>query len=112
MTLVSVGWFTEGVQTHLTGIPELVLMPAPVITTTFLAFHSVFAISCSSGSQPGSTCVVGILHQQVLGSAFGMSGTMRERSHTKYTTRQPRFIVPCFGVGVGNARLSGSLQGP
>lgn len=48
-------------KTRRTGMPELVLMPAPVITTTFRAFHRVFAISCSKGSQPGSTCVVGIV---------------------------------------------------
>jgi hypothetical protein len=50
----------DGRGTRRTGMPELVLMPAPVMTTTFRAFHRVFAMSCNNGSQPGSTWVVGI----------------------------------------------------
>ena len=41
-------------------MPELVLMPAPVITTTFRAFQSALAISCRWDSQSGVTWVVGI----------------------------------------------------
>lgn len=44
-----------------TGMPELVLMPAPVMTTTLRDFHNVLAISCRKASEPGSTWVVGIL---------------------------------------------------
>jgi hypothetical protein len=50
-------------------MPELVLMPAPVMTTTLRDFHSAFAMSCSNGSQPGSTCVVGIVASRPSGAA-------------------------------------------
>lgn len=40
---------------RLTGMPELVLMPAPVTTTTFFALYSEFAISCSSRAESGVT---------------------------------------------------------
>lgn len=48
-------------RVQLTGMPELVLMPAPVITTTFLALDRAFAMSCNSRSDPGVTWTVGIL---------------------------------------------------
>jgi hypothetical protein len=60
-------WGGQG--TRRTGIPELVLMPAPVMTTTLRDFHSAFAMSCSNGSQPGSTCVVGIVMSRPSGAA-------------------------------------------
>lgn len=46
---------------QLTGIPEFVLMPAPVTTTTFFAFNKALAIAWSCSSEAGVTCVVGIL---------------------------------------------------
>jgi hypothetical protein len=58
---VKTWWKLGELGTRLTGIPELVLMPAPVMTTTLRAFHKAFAMSCSNGSQPGLTWVVGIL---------------------------------------------------
>lgn len=45
----------------LTGIPELVLIPAPVTTTTFFAFHSESAISWRRADDPAWTWIVGIL---------------------------------------------------
>lgn len=36
-------------------------MPAPVITTTFRAFHNEFAMSWRLSEDPGWTCKVGIL---------------------------------------------------
>lgn len=48
----------------LTGIPEFVLMPAPVTTTTFLALCSALAMSCKSRSDPGVTWTVGILESR------------------------------------------------
>lgn len=41
-------------------MPEFVLMPAPVITTTFFAFHNACAISWSRDSESAVTWVVGI----------------------------------------------------
>ena len=46
---------------RLTGMPEFVLIPAPVTTTTFFALYSEFAMSCSSRADSGVTCTVGIL---------------------------------------------------
>lgn len=43
-----------------TGMPELVLMPAPVTTTTLRALSRVFATVWSSSSELGSTCWVGM----------------------------------------------------
>lgn len=48
-------------RVRLTGIPEFVLMPAPVTTTTFLALYNEFAMSWSSRSDPGVTWTVGIV---------------------------------------------------
>lgn len=42
-------------------MPELVLMPAPVMTTTFFAFHIESAISCSRDPESDDTWTVGIL---------------------------------------------------
>ena len=44
----------------LTGMPELVLMPAPVTTTTFLALTSAFAMSWRDTALSGWTSRVGI----------------------------------------------------
>ena len=44
----------------LTGMPEFVLIPAPVMTTTLRAFQRELAMSWSSGAEPGSTWVVGM----------------------------------------------------
>lgn len=54
----------EGARVYpnaLTGIPELVLIPAPVTITTFFAFHSESAISWSWSVDPACTCIVGML---------------------------------------------------
>lgn len=45
---------------QLTGMPELVLMPAPVTTTTFLALTSAFAMSWRDSALSGCTSRVGI----------------------------------------------------
>ena len=45
---------------QLTGMPQFVLIPAPVTTTTFFDLPNVSAISCSCRSQPGPTLMVGI----------------------------------------------------
>jgi len=45
----------------LTGIPQFVLIPAPVTTMTFFDFPSTSAISCSSRAEPGETLMVGIV---------------------------------------------------
>ena len=47
-------------QAH-TGMPELVLMPAPVTTTTLRALNSALAIPWRSSWESGWTCVVGIV---------------------------------------------------
>lgn len=44
-----------------TGMPELVLIPAPVTTRTFFAFQRASAISCRSSLDSGNTWLVGIL---------------------------------------------------
>jgi hypothetical protein len=44
----------------LTGIPQFVLIPAPVTTTTFLDFAIISAISCSSRPEPDPTWIVGM----------------------------------------------------
>jgi hypothetical protein len=44
----------------LTGMPQLVDIPAPVITTTFFDFARISAISCNCGPLPDSTFTVGI----------------------------------------------------
>jgi len=41
-------------------MPEFVLIPAPVMTTTLRAFQRELAMSWSSGAEPGSTWVVGM----------------------------------------------------
>lgn len=41
-------------------MPELVLMPAPVTTTTFLALTSAFAMSWRDSALSGCTSRVGI----------------------------------------------------
>lgn len=46
-----------------TGMPELVLMPAPVTTTTFLDFDRQSAMSWSKSPDSGVTCAVGILRK-------------------------------------------------
>lgn len=58
---------------RLTGMPELVLIPAPVITTTFFALYSELAISCSCEAESGVMWTVGIF-QDVLGSSQGSRG--------------------------------------
>lgn len=45
----------------LTGIPELVLIPAPVTTTTFRDFRRASATVCRSSGELDSTCVVGMV---------------------------------------------------
>lgn len=47
-----------------TGMPELVLMPAPVTTTTLRALKRAFATSWRLSSDDGSTCSVGIAARQ------------------------------------------------
>lgn len=44
----------------LTGMPQFVEIPAPVMTTTFFDFDRASAISCSCNSQVEDTFVVGI----------------------------------------------------
>lgn len=51
----------HSVCAQLTGIPQFVLIPAPVTTTTLLDFPNLSAISCSSWPDPGPTLMVGIL---------------------------------------------------
>lgn len=46
---------------QLTGMPQLVLIPAPVITITFFDFPSASAICCSSRSAHGPTSMVGMM---------------------------------------------------
>lgn len=46
---------------ELTGIPQFVLIPAPVTTTTFRDLPKVSAMSCSSSSESGVTLIVGII---------------------------------------------------
>ena len=41
-------------------MPELVLMPAPVTTTTLRDLSKESATSCSSSAQAGSICCVGM----------------------------------------------------
>lgn len=48
---------------ELTGMPELVLIPAPVTTTTFFALYSEAAISWSNAVDSGVTWIVGILER-------------------------------------------------
>jgi hypothetical protein len=45
----------------LTGIPQFVLIPAPVTTTTLRDFPKSSAICCRSRAQPAVTCCVGIV---------------------------------------------------
>lgn len=45
----------------LTGIPQLVLIPAPVTTMTLRDFPKLSAICCSSRTEPALTCRVGIV---------------------------------------------------
>jgi hypothetical protein len=45
---------------ELTGIPQLVEIPAPVMTTTFLDFARISAMSCSCWPDPGATFEVGM----------------------------------------------------
>lgn len=47
-----------------TGIPELVLIPAPVTTMTLRAFSSESAMSWSCDCESGGTCVVGIVEEK------------------------------------------------
>ena len=54
-------WRRHSVCAQLTGMPQFVLIPAPVTTTTFLDFPSVSAISCSARPDPGPTLMVGIV---------------------------------------------------
>lgn len=49
-----------------TGIPQLVLIPAPVTTTTFFDLPIASAISCNPEKESGPTLVVGILSTQAL----------------------------------------------
>ena len=70
-----------------TGMPELVLMPAPVTTTTLRAFQSAFAISCNNGSQPGSTWVVGIVLRQSIEAALGEGGPRHRRTRQRTATK-------------------------
>jgi len=57
------GLDTDGLQdcAGLTGIPQFVLIPAPVTTTTFRDFPKVSAMNCSSSSEFGETLIVGII---------------------------------------------------
>jgi hypothetical protein len=57
---VSKGNFEVGCDS-LTGIPQLVLIPAPVTTTTFLDFPRASAINCSSWLESGPTLIVGMM---------------------------------------------------
>jgi hypothetical protein len=52
-----------------TGIPELVLMPAPVTTTTFRALKSALATSCRCSPDTGWTCCVGMIEAAQLTAA-------------------------------------------
>lgn len=62
----SMGWQRgcPGETRRLTGIPELVLIPAPVTTTTFFALKSEFASSWSSVVDSGVMWTVGILERR------------------------------------------------
>jgi hypothetical protein len=64
-------------SSKLTGIPELVLMPAPVTTTTFFALNKALAMSCKCRSHSGLTCMVGIfsmIFSLVRGFGVGLEG--------------------------------------
>jgi hypothetical protein len=50
----------ENVVAYLTGIPQFVLIPAPVTTITFFDFPNVSATSCMCRSAPGRTLIVGM----------------------------------------------------
>ena len=54
----------------LTGIPELVLIPAPVTTTTLRDFSRASATVCKSSGELDSTWVVGIV-LDALSASFG-----------------------------------------
>jgi hypothetical protein len=76
-------------------MPEFVLMPAPVMTTTFLAFHSEFAISCNKGSHPGSTWVVGIVASRAIRTASNETGGQTRQSRAALQN-WAGLIVPLF----------------
>lgn len=48
-------WVHKMLQRGRTGMPELVLIPAPVTTTTFLALPTLSATSCSNADASGAT---------------------------------------------------------
>jgi len=73
--------------TRLTGMPEFVLMPAPVITTIFRDFHTEFAISWRRDSEPGSTWVVGIVVAD--GRHGGDRGSRRVESRIEVEVEVP-----------------------
>lgn len=62
-------------------MPEFVLMPAPVITTTLRDFHTELAISWRRDSESGSTWVVGIV--VVVGRHSGDRGSRRVESRVE-----------------------------
>lgn len=62
-------------------MPEFVLMPAPVITTTLRDFHTELAISWRRDSESGSTWVVGIV--VVVGRHGGDRGSRRVESRVE-----------------------------
>ena len=51
----SIGGYAAKETRRLTGMPELVLIPAPVTTTTFFALNNEFASSCSRSVDSGVT---------------------------------------------------------
>jgi hypothetical protein len=67
----------EIVGAKLTGMPQFVEIPAPVMTTTFLDFDRASAISCSCSSQAEETFVVGIAlfpcHMQTIRGIFQLT---------------------------------------
>ena len=70
-------------------------MPAPVMTTTFLAFHREFAISCNWDSQSAVTCIVGISSGQHPGKLH--FGSNRDRLEQSCQGRPHAICKPLHG---------------
>lgn len=115
MSFISMGWGALPALA-LTGMPEFVLMPAPVMTTTFRALNRESAIPCRRISSVGVTWVVGILKGVLESAHWTVRSGVPTIRHCYYdadglgasdnnATRTPDFVNLCSAREIERLRF-------
>lgn len=116
LTGVSIMARIHQMQCGRTGMPELVLIPAPVTTTTFLALPTLSATSCSNADASGTTWIVGMLRERSVSrpeegvrlslyGGDGRAGASRQAGsplHRRLLVNDERPRAHVWGVGTGH----------